>query len=396
MFLTVFYLFIFFSFYTVQPSFAQPFAKQVILSFHTCDASCTGFQDHQVNLAESDDGITWTPVPNFSPYQGSVPDVIIHGSKLYIYTPGKVNRYDNSSGSWDVNPVAVSITDSAGNFVSYVDPSAVIDSTGRIVLFFLNSTGSTGDPAGCSTYPCTKYFDSAVEVDGSDGTQFTLLDGHRKEITLNNSPQTASDPDIYFDGNEYILYISQGSSSLAFHSTSMHGVYSSFPNLTNDLLTNQGGIPCGFFNEDSWEYHTYVHSNVSGNTVIGHATHTGFTGQLNTFTTVISGPIIGEPATTKTESPGICRNEFIVGINPSEKPEPKLPVVRNGRKWLFYSPVNGISRIEIFDVMGRKLPNYPSVNSQFEIIRDGLNAGIYFYKLYSDKNLIHTGKIIVE
>ena len=111
------------------------------MSFHTCDALCTGFQDHMTNLAESDDGTNWSLVPNFISYNGSVPDIIIRGNKLYIYTPGQVKRYDKTTNWWDTNPVNVSIVDGNNNPVSYVDPSAIIDSAGNIVLFFLNSTG---------------------------------------------------------------------------------------------------------------------------------------------------------------------------------------------------------------------------------------------------------------
>jgi hypothetical protein len=174
---------------------SQPFTKRYIMSFLTCDAACNGFNDHMVTLAESDDGTNWSPVPNFTPYNGSVPDVIIRGSKLYVYTPGKVKRYDKAASSWDAGSVFV--TDSSGGMVQYVDPSAYIDSAGRIVLFFLNSTGTPmgQDPAGCQTYPCVKYFDSATEINGSDGTQFVKNSGHRISITLLSG--TASDPDIF-------------------------------------------------------------------------------------------------------------------------------------------------------------------------------------------------------
>ncbi len=291
---------------------AQPFTKNYIMSFHTCDASCTGFQDHMVHLAESNDGITWTTVPNFVPYTGSVPDVIVRGTKVYIFTPGMVKRYDHTTGLWENNPQPVSIVDSNNVPVSFVDPSAIVDSNGNLVLFFLNATGLTGDPAGCSSYPCNKYFDSATEVPGSDGTQFVMNAGHRASVTLNSSPQTASDPDIYFDGTNYQLYISSGPSTLAAHSASLHGPYALYALPNNGTLIQNGGVPCGMYDTQASTYRTYAHAaNMSAAAEIRMFAHTGFASQLSTYTTVISGPIIGEPVTTKTESPGICSNTLL-------------------------------------------------------------------------------------
>lgn len=291
---------------------AQPFTKNYIMSFHTCDASCNGFQDHMVHLAESNDGITWTLVPNFVPYTGSVPDVIVRGTKVYIFTPGMVKRYDHTTGLWENNPQPVSIVDSNNVPVSFVDPSAIVDSNGNLVLFFLNATGLSGDPAGCSSYPCTKYFDSATEVPGSDGTQFVMNAGHRASVTLNSSPQTASDPDIYFDGSSYQLYISSGPSTLAAHSASLHGPYALYALPNNGTLIQNGGVPCGMYDTQASTYRTYAHAaNMSSAAEIRMFTHSSFASQLSTYTTVISGPIIGEPVTTKTESPGICNNTLL-------------------------------------------------------------------------------------
>lgn len=290
---------------------AQPFTKKYLMAFHTCDVGCFSFQDHVVQVAESDNGADWTLVPNFPSYNGSVPDIIARNEQLYIFTPGRVRRYNRFTGLWDTSPVNISVLNSAGNPVSFVDPSAFIDDLGRIVLFFLNSSNIPigQDPAGCSTYPCTKYFDSAIEIAGSNGTQFVLQSGHRAEIVLSSG--TASDPDIFFDNTHYILYISRGGSTSAYQSPTLHGNYTSFATLPpNSLLTTQGGIPCGTFDAETNQYWTFVHSNVGGNTVIRRAVHTDFNNQLNTFSTVMSGPIMGQPTTTKTESPGICRNTF--------------------------------------------------------------------------------------
>ena len=350
-----------------------------------------------VNLAESNDGVSWTLVPNFISYSGSVPDVIIRGNKLYVYTPGKVKRFDKSTNWWDTNPVNVSIVDLAGNQVSYVDPSAIIDSSGNIVLFFLNSTGVTGDPAGCNgNYPCTKYFESAVEVSGSDGTQFVIQGGHRATITLNNSPQSASDPDIYFDGQDYILYISQGPSTLAYWGSTMHGSYQSFIISPNNMLTSAGGIPCGYYDNISSMYWTYVHANVSGNTVIQYKAHTDFSTALANFTTVMSGPIMGQPASTKTESPGFCVNDFLSGINETglQNNISVFPNPSSNGKFNIQSLSFDIDRVEVYDIVGRQIRFINPISKNLNLTIE--EKGIYFLKISDVEKSMFVKKLVIE
>ncbi|GMT44779.1 MAG: hypothetical protein IEMM0006_0611 [bacterium] len=398
--------------------FSQPFTKKYIMSFHTCGVNCNGFQDHKVNLAESDDGINWTLVPNFIPYGGSVPDVIIRGSKLYIYTPGMVKRYDKITNTWDSNPVPVSIIDNNGAPVQFVDPSAIIDNSGKIVLFYLNSTGLTGDPAGCQTYPCTKYFDSAVEVEGSDGTQFISQSGDRATYQLTDSPSSASDPDIFFDGTHYILYISKGQGIIAMKSDTLQGSYTVFPNLPNGVLTNQGGVPSGYFDDINNQYWTYVHStNNAGSVVIRRAVHSDFNSQLTSFSTVLSGPIIGETSTTTTESPGITLNTFLVtGVELVNSNIPNkfeltqnYPNPFNPSTTIEYSiPAAGVGDISsvqltVYDIFGREVSELVNAKQnpgkyKINFNAEDLSCGIYFYKLSvtgTSGNFTQTKKMIL-
>jgi len=370
------------------------------MSFHTCDDACVGFQDHLVNLAESDDGTNWTLAPNFTPYQGSVPDVIVRGDKVYVYTPGQVRRYDNTLSTWDANPVNVSIVDDLGNTVSYVDPSAIIDSSGNIVLFFLNSTGVTGDPASCSPYPCDKYFDSAIEVSGSDGTQFIKQSGNRVVNTITSG--TASDPDIYFDGTNYILYVSRGSNTNAYSCSSMHGSYGSISGLPSDVLTNQGGIPCGYFNPVTNEYWTYVHANSGGSVVVKQAIHSSINAQPATFNTVISGPIIGEPSTTKTESPGFCENTFVTGTNEiTNYPSIQLILENPASEFLKGVIISGKNQnilITVTDIFGRELlkteKNISEGKNAICFQNINFRSGIYFVTASDNEQKLISLKIV--
>jgi hypothetical protein len=376
---------------------SQPFTKKYVMSFHTCDATCYSVSDHLVHLAESNDGANWTLVPNFTSYAGSVPDVVIRGSKLYLYTPGKVKRYDNSTATWDASTTMVSIFDSIGGMIQYVDPSAYIDNSGKIVLFFLNSTGNPmgQDPAGCQTYPCTKFFESATEVDGSDGTQFVKNSGHRFSYTLTSG--TASDPDIFFDGSKYIMYISKGGSIYACQSDSLHGTYTVMPNLPNGILTFQGGVPCGYYDPLSGNYWTYVLSNVSGSVTIKQAIHANFNSQLNTFNIVISGPIIGEPTTTKTESPGFCVNDFLL-TSVSEKSNSNInifpnPVSDNITIRSSLSDKNKI--VSICNINGIMILQLPIQQEETKIDISGFAKGVYIIKLISNED-IFVSKFVKE
>jgi hypothetical protein len=373
---------------------SQPFTKKYIMSFHTCGANCTGFADHMVNLAESDDGINWTLVPNFVPYKGSVPDVIIRGSKLYIYTPGNVKRYDKNTNTWDANTEMVGILDSNNMLVNFVDPSVIVDKNGKLVMFFLNSTGLTGDPAGCSTYPCTKYFNSAIEEEGSDGAHFILLDGNRAEIELTNSPQGASDPDIFYDGNNYILYISRGGSTTVLKSENLNDSYSSYSTLINDVLTDQGGVPCGIFNNLENEYWTFIHANVNGEILIKRATHKNFDSKISNFTTVIDGSIVGDNAVT-TESPGICLNTFITTDVAKQSKvtlskyllSQNYPNPFNPTTTIKYSlPEQSKVKIEVFNLLGERVAvlvdsEKPTGTFKSSWKANNLPSGIYFISI---------------
>ena len=104
-------------------------------------------------------------------------------------------------------PVTLTDPEATGGFV---DPSPFVDEQGRLVLFYL--LGIIGqNPASCAPEEttCVKHFHSAVEVEGSDGTAFVAEPGDRVQVTI-HMPGSASDPDIFYDGSRYVLYISRG------------------------------------------------------------------------------------------------------------------------------------------------------------------------------------------
>ncbi|MFQ5594978.1 MAG: hypothetical protein ACE5HA_12605, partial [Anaerolineae bacterium] len=289
-----------------------------LLSFHACDtatADCRDPRNHQVYLAQSDDGADWRLVPDWEPYQGSVPDVIRRGDTLYVYTPGRVRRYRFSTDTWE-DPVPVTLTDpeATGGFV---DPSLFVDDEGRLVLFYL--LGIIGqNPAGCAPEEttCVKHFHSAIEVEGSDGTAFVAQAGDRVQVTISPSrPAIAADPDIFYDGEQYVLYISRGSSVQVYTSPTLHGSYALSDSLPDGYLVHGGGVPAGHFEPATSRYWTYVHT---GEGVIRRATHTSLDAMLSDgdFTHVLTGSSIGLGDSYRVESPGFAVNTPATSTTP--------------------------------------------------------------------------------
>jgi hypothetical protein len=195
----------------------------------------------------------------------------------------------------------------------WADPSLWVDEEGRLVLFILYAPFGQGDPARCSpgVASCTKQILSATEVPGSNGTQFVVDPGDRATVTLSGSrpPSTASDPDVFFDGTQYVLYISHGPSTSVWTSPTLRGTYTQSTMLPNGLLSNNtGGVPAGYFEPSTMQYWTYAHVSQAGVSVIRRAIHSGLSQQLGatSWTTVMSGSGMGFSSATSVESPSFA------------------------------------------------------------------------------------------
>lgn len=288
-----------------------------LMAFHACDTGtvndCHAPQNHRVYLAQSDDGLNWSLVPGMQPYPGSVPDVVRRGNTLYIYSAGQnpLLRFHLDSSQAD-EPQQIQ---AKGLPFGLVDPSPIIDDDGRIVLFFL--PGQQGaDPAGCSAEEssCTRTILSAVEVEGSDGQEFELVDGPRVsfDIDPNSEIKSVSDPDIFFDGQQYVIYISHGPSISVWTSPTMDGEFQPVNSLPQGLLTlGTGGVPAGHFDAASGLYWTYAHIDINGRTVIRLAQHADYSRRLETndFEIILSGDLLGLGDSVIVASPGFALNQ---------------------------------------------------------------------------------------
>jgi hypothetical protein len=275
------------------------------MAFHACSATeCGSPSNHYTYLAESSDLTHWSIVSGWTAYQGSVPDVIQKGTNLYIFNPGTVRKLDLVAGTLGPSrPVAIRTVE--GNQVRFVDPSPILDGSGRVALFYLDSTSVPlgADPAGCVSYPCDKNFGSAVEVDGSDMTQFVADPGFRATVGIASG--SASDPDIFAGApaDGYVMYVSMGNGIEVWTSATLAGSYT-----RQSSVPNKGGVPAGYHDGSQYWFFGALDQG-SGKNIVAYnaATISGLPSAPASYT-LTPGSFPGLGGTTRlVDSPGILR-----------------------------------------------------------------------------------------
>ena len=198
------------------------------MAFHACDTQRADCHDpwlHQTFIAGSSDGEKWEVMSRFEHFSTSVPDPIVRDGILYVYGMPQQRQFDLKTGK-QLDAKRVEVIDENSERTMNVDPSAILDENGQIVLFFL--VGDIGyDPATCPPKEpnCSKIFQSATEIAGSHGTRFKVDPGIRASISLNHGARFASDPDIFKCPDGYCLLISRGQGLQLLHSTTLRGEY---------------------------------------------------------------------------------------------------------------------------------------------------------------------------
>lgn len=275
--------------------------QQYLMSFHTCApgaADCNNPNNHIVQLAQSADGANWSLVGGWQSYKGSVPDVFRRGNTLYVYSTSGLLRVDMTTGATTNSTVTL-------NTGSYVDPSLAQLPDGRLILFFL--PGILGqDPAQCAAgqASCVREIKSAVEVAGSDGTRFEVDTGSRVSETITSG--AFSDPDVFFNGAEWVLYVSRGPSVHAYTSTSIQGSYT-FRGIVSNTL---GGVPAGLQLADG-SIVTYIHTSSGASTEIRRAATATGVAAIGSFQTALTAQSLG--LGNHAESPGLAVNATGIG-----------------------------------------------------------------------------------
>ena len=282
-----------------------PPVEKFLMAFHSCmvgSPDCNNPAQHEVQLAQSANGITWTVVEGWQAYPGSVPDVLRRDDVLYVISTSGLRRIDMVSG--DVYEDRVELVGS--DLFGFVDPSLALLPTGELTLFFL--PGQPGsDPASCGTQPsCTREIRSALEIPQSQGGQFAVNPVAHVSVTIDQSCRGGdcffSDPDIFFNGKSWVLYISRGRSTDAYISEDINGPF----DYASRVSDNSGGVPAGIWDPERNTVLTYV-SNGQKGTILTAASVDGLS-PLRSFTEAFSGAALPFKSDL-VGSPGIAINE---------------------------------------------------------------------------------------
>jgi hypothetical protein len=159
------------------------------------------------------------------------------------------------------------------------------------------------DETGTGTTDSPQYVSLATEVEGSDGGCFQFT-RHLLEIKDGSFGLTGpSDPDLFFDGTSFELYLSFAANVYRYTSSTMDGTFSG----KAQLSSNQGGVPTGLALGDG-SILSFVNQGVTqAGTKIYVAQHSSSATSVS-FSTValdFSG-LAGSPQSA--ESPGVIVN----------------------------------------------------------------------------------------
>lgn len=291
-----------------------------LMLFESCkrtdvSARCdTASENHKIYLAQSENGTNWTLVPGFQSYQGTKPTGVRRGNYLYLFDKSRfVRRYDIVTDNLE-EPVAMvfkQTTNLAGPDEYFASPSAILDSTNRITIFYLVGNNTGTDPALCSTATCTKSIRSATEVQDSNGTQFVMDSGTRASFDISNG-QSLSEPNILTSTIGYLMLVNQDDQTLARYSPTLKDSYVDISGLPNSILANSVGTePTGYYNQELGEYWTYLRRiQTDGSYEISRAKHGTLGISLTTanFTTVMTAQSLGLEAGYSVENPVFIYN----------------------------------------------------------------------------------------
>ncbi len=204
-----------------------------VMSFTGCNSAtsnCSDPRNQTTYLAQSNDGSSWSLAPAaFTPVTASSSGVVVRNGNVYVYgvtdfvnETSQLFEYSEATGQMTKSAVSISGLPSGYGFV---DPDPILTTDGSIVMvFYMMCAGITPSPS-CSS---TSRIESATEVAGSDGTRFTMDPGDRL-VTANGSGNAATgttDPDVCFDGHQYVMYVLENGTTVAYSSPSLQGSYS--------------------------------------------------------------------------------------------------------------------------------------------------------------------------
>lgn len=276
-----------------------PPTGQYLMSFHTCVADCDGKPDnHSIRLAESSDGVSWTQLAGWQAYRGSVPDLFRRGDTVYMTGAG-ISKIDVKTGKVTAHSFSATKangTDAMPRDICFIGQME----DGRLIIAYVPPMSET---ANVSQFKVSY----AIEKVGSDGTAYIyggdLITIEKSALPVMGEP---TDPDVFFNGSQWVLYVSLGANVVSYTSASMTGP---FINASQVLVANNaGGVPAGLRLADGSGVMTFVNTTpMNGATTVRRAISTSGISAIATsaFTSVVSGSTY---ASLSAESPGLASN----------------------------------------------------------------------------------------
>ena len=268
-----------------------------LLAFATCvGGNCDDPVNHMIHLAQSADGVSWSEVPGWQSYIGSVPDVFRRGNTIYVIGHG-VTKLDAVTGKATGHTLAVKKAngqDAMARDTAFAGQTA----DGRLVVVYVPSMQ---DVAGASEIPVMV----AIEDQGSDGTAFTTTGA---AITISKASLGGqgepTDPDVFFNGSSWVLYTSVGANLDSYLGSAVTGPFD-LASATR-VSSGAGGVPSALATPGGvW---TYVNDgSTQSSVVIKRAVSATGTAPIpsSSFATVLTGAAVGG---LTAESPGIAAN----------------------------------------------------------------------------------------
>ena len=279
-----------------------PTSDPYLMAFHTCalGADCTNPSNHLVRLGSSPDGRSWTQLPGWQPYAGSVPDVFRRGNTAYVIGAG-LSRVNMTTGQ--VTASRFSVKNAQGGNAMPRDASFAGQlPDGRLVLVYVPSMQAI-DPNSP-----TRTILLATEDKDSDGASFSYAGD---AIVLNTASLPvrgdATDPDIYWDGSRWVLLVSLGGNAIAYTSANLLGPYEA--STLTMVSRDSGGVPSAVLSTDNSTVFTYVNAGERDNVSIRLGTSVAPPSLISSWSVVIPASQFG---TASAESPGVSLNS--VGI----------------------------------------------------------------------------------
>jgi hypothetical protein len=277
-----------------------PTSDPYLMAFHTCalgiGAQCGNPMNHLIRLGSSPDGRSWTQLPGWQPYAGSVPDVFRRGDTAYVIGAGlsRVNMLTGQVTASSFNVKNAQGADAMPRDASFAGQLP----DGRLVLVYVPSMQSI-DPSSP-----TRSILLATEDKGSDGASFTYV-GDAISIVTASLPATgdATDPDIYWNGNRWVLLVSLGGNTIAYTSANLLGPYEA--NTQTVVSRDNGGVPSAVLSTDNTTVFTYINTGGRDNASIRLGTSVAPPSLISSWSVVIPASQFG---TASAESPGVSLN----------------------------------------------------------------------------------------